>query len=312
MPPLRHAVDRARIVETPDGAELRAHIRGPADAPVTAVLAHGWALASDTWRPQAARLAAEPGVAVRTVRWDQRGHGGSTLGSRPLNSAVLGDDLMRVLEACAPEGPVVLGGHSMGGRAVIALAAAHPGFAAERVSGVLLAATGAGRLEATGPGRPLGARAGAAARRSAMRALRLAPEAVDRLRRLLPPHTGAYRAAVRRTAFGTAADPLHVRECAELIHGTPTRVVAGFYASLADQDLSAGLGALGGLPVRVLAGGRDRLVGPRHPRELARALPHARLRVLAGCGHMLPLEAPEAVGEELAALCRAAAGPREG
>ncbi|MDT0302191.1 alpha/beta fold hydrolase [Streptomonospora wellingtoniae] len=103
-----------------------------------------------------------------------------------------------------------------------------------------------------------------------------------------------------------------MRECAELIHGTPTRVVAGFYESLAGQDLSAGLGALRGLHVRVLAGDRDRVVSPRHPRELARALPRARLRVMAGCGHMLPMEAPDAVGAELAALCRGAVGLREG
>nr|WP_156001774.1 alpha/beta hydrolase [Streptomonospora sp. PA3] len=303
---MSHAADRARIVRTPDGAELRVHVRGTDRAPVTAVLAHGQALASDAWRLQATRLAAEPQGAVRTVRWDQRGHGGSTLGTRPLGGAVLGDDLMRVLEACAPEGPVVLAGHAMGGRAVLALAAAHPGFVAERVAGVLLAATAAGRLEGTDPGRPLGARMAGGAKRAVLRALLTAPAVADRLHGLVPPHSGAYRAAVRRAVFGAAPDPLHVRECAQLIHNTPSGVVAGCYASLAGQDLSGGLGALGGVPVRVIAGGRDRLVALRHARELCRALPQARLRVLPACGHMLPLEAPDAVGEELAELCRAA------
>ncbi|KIH97916.1 hypothetical protein LP52_16430 [Streptomonospora alba] len=311
MIPLRHAADRTRIVHTTDGAELRVHIRGPADAPVTAVLGHGWMMSSDTWRLQATRLSADPDGAVRTVRWDQRGHGGSTRGSRPLGNAALGDDLRQVLQTCAPEGPVVLGGHSMGGRAIMALAAAHPGLVAERVAGVLLAATAAGRLE-PGPGRPLGAQMAGAARRTAVRALGRAPAAVDRLRLLLPPHTTAYRAAVRRAAFGPAADPLHVRECAELVHSTPTDVVAGYYESLTGDDLSSGLGALGALPVRVLAGGRDRLIGRRLPRELARGLPRAQLRMLPACGHMLPFEAPEAVGAELSALCRAAmAGPAQ-
>ncbi|WP_131099866.1 alpha/beta fold hydrolase [Streptomonospora litoralis] len=307
MTPLRHAADRARIVRTPDGAELRTHIRGPERAPVAAVLAHGWMQASDTWRLQAARLASAGDDAVRTVRWDGRGHGGSTPGTRPIANAALGDDLLRVLQDCAPEGPVVLAGHSMGGRAIMALAAAHPELFGERVAGVLLVATAAGRLETTGPGHTVGARMAGGARLAAMRSLRRVPAAVDRLRALLPPRSAAYRAAVRRVAFGAAADPVRVRECAELIHGTPTEVAAGFYETLAAEDLSGGLAALREVPVRILAGGRDRLIGRGGTRALARALPHARLRVLPGRGHMLPLEAPEAVGDELAEMCRAAA-----
>ncbi|MFD0776867.1 alpha/beta fold hydrolase, partial [Streptomonospora algeriensis] len=87
-----------------------------------------------------------------------------------------------------------------------------------------------------------------------------------------------------------------MHECAELIHSTPTEVVTGFYECLAAHDLTGGLGSLSELPVRVLAGGRDRLIGGHLSRELAQALPRARLRTLPACGHMLPLEAPEAVG----------------
>ncbi|MBV2362612.1 alpha/beta fold hydrolase [Streptomonospora nanhaiensis] len=302
MIPLRQAADQTRTVRTPDGAELRVHLRGPVDAPVTVVLAHDWALASDTWRPTVARLVAGPRRPVRVVRFDQRGHGGSTLGTRPFSAAVLGEDLLRVLEDCAPHGPLVLGGHSMGGRAVMALAAARPGFVAGRVAGVLLAATAAGRLDPDDPGLPPHRRAAGVLRRALARGLARAPGAVDRLRALLPPHSGAYRAAVRRAAFGTRADPLAVRECAQLLHTTPTRVAVGFYEPLVRHDLSGRLGALRAVPVRILAGGRDRLVRLRHTRALARALPLAAVAVLPDCGHMLPLEAPEAVGAHLEAL----------
>ncbi|MDA0562839.1 alpha/beta hydrolase [Streptomonospora sp. S1-112] len=294
-------------MRTPDGAELRVHLRGPADAPVTVALAHDWALTSDIWRPILAPLVADPDRPVRVVRFDQRGHGGSTLGTRPFSAAVLGDDLLRVLADCAPHGPVVLGGHSMGGRAVMALAAARPAFVGARVAGVLLAATAAGRLDPADPGLPPLRRAAGALRRAAARGLARAPGAVDRLRALLPPHSGAYRAAVRRAAFGSRADPVLVRECAELLHSTPTRVAVGFYEPLVRHDLSGRLGALRAVPVRILAGGRDRLVPLRHTRALARALPQAAVAVLPDCGHMLPLEAPEAVGAHLAALVEEAA-----
>jgi pimeloyl-ACP methyl ester carboxylesterase len=54
------------------------------------------------------------------------------------------------------------------------------------------------------------------------------------------------------------------------------------------------LGELGELPVTVLAGELDAkfvALGER----LARALPRGELRVVAGAGHALPLEAPAAI-----------------
>jgi pimeloyl-ACP methyl ester carboxylesterase len=307
--PLRHAADRTACVPTPDGARLRVHLRGPEDAPVTVVLAHGWAQGSDTWRPQVARLVAAEDAPVRTVRWDQRGHGGSTLGSRPLRTGLLAEDLLRVVDACAPRGPVVLGGHALGGMAVLALAAARPELFGTRIAGVLLASASAGGLDTARPGFPLAQRVRGAGWRAAMRLLATAAGPVDRVRELVPPHLAAHRAVVRRAVFGPVADPLRVRECAELLHATPTRVVADFHRVLMRHDVTGRIGALAAVPAVLLAGGRDRLVPLRHVRALARALPDAELRVLPACGHMLPLEAPREVGDALAALCRTAARP---
>src|ERR1700755_761366 len=104
-------------LRVPDGCRLRVETHGPADAPVTVVLLHGWCLDRRTWHHQ---IAALRGLGCRVVAFDARGHGGSsstTLASATLDR--LGDDLAEVVKRYAPTGPIVLAGHSMGGMAIM-------------------------------------------------------------------------------------------------------------------------------------------------------------------------------------------------
>src|SRR5205807_555684 len=55
-------------------------------------------------------------------------------------------------------------------------------------------------------------------------------------------------------------------------------------------------------PVMMLAGERDHLVPLDTARALASGIPSAQLRILAGVGHDLPLEAPEAVASAIVEL----------
>ncbi|MFW5416699.1 alpha/beta hydrolase [Nocardiopsis sp. CNT-189] len=303
MTHLRHAADRTETLRTPDGAELRMHVRGPDRALRTVVLAHGWGFTSDTWSAQASRLASGSGGALRVVRWDQRGHGGSGRGTAPITTDLLAGDLALVIAEAAAEGPVVLGGHSLGGAAVTALAAARPELFGDRVSGVLLAAATAGGLDTTGPEFPLPERAGGAAVGTVMRTLRAAPGPVEAVRRLAAPHSALWRAAVRRGFFGPDARVADVAACAQQLHAVPADVLGEHHAALIGHDVRDRLDALRGVPVTVLAGGQDRMIGPSHAGELLRALPGARMRTVERAGHMLPVEAPEEVSALLAELC---------
>ncbi|HET9518918.1 MAG TPA: alpha/beta fold hydrolase, partial [Actinoplanes sp.] len=110
-------------VALPDGVRLYAESSGPLDAPVTVVLLHGWCLDLRTWHHQVSALQQEN---VRLITYDARGHGRSSstvLGSATLGQ--LGDDLAEVLRRLAPEGPVVLAGHSMGGMTIMEYAHQH-------------------------------------------------------------------------------------------------------------------------------------------------------------------------------------------
>lgn len=56
------------------------------------------------------------------------------------------------------------------------------------------------------------------------------------------------------------------------------------------------------LPVQVLCGEHDRVTPPQRAQELADWIPGARLQLVPGAGHMLPLEQPQAVVNALLAL----------
>ncbi|TQM37510.1 alpha/beta fold hydrolase [Pseudonocardia cypriaca] len=53
------------------------------------------------------------------------------------------------------------------------------------------------------------------------------------------------------------------------------------------------------VPTLVLAGAQDRLCPPDRHEEIAALVPGARLEVVAGVGHLMPLEAPARVAEAL-------------
>ncbi|MBS0331562.1 MAG: alpha/beta hydrolase, partial [Proteobacteria bacterium] len=97
---------------------------GPADRPVDIVFSHANGFNARTYRTILAPL----GDSLRVLAIDLRGHGATTLpavveGRRGWTE--FSDDLLALL-ASACEGPVVLGGHSMGGASSLLAAAAEP------------------------------------------------------------------------------------------------------------------------------------------------------------------------------------------
>lgn len=304
-------VRRIRVVLARDGAALHVVEYGAPDAAVTVVLAHGWTLTHGAWAAPARALTEEAGASVRVVTYDQRGHGRSSSGlSRPFSVEGLAEDLVDVLDATVPSGPVVLGGHSMGGMTIMALAAARPELFGERVAGVLLVGTSGGDLVPLAPPFPLRDRLRG---RAGMRFFALGerrPSAFARGRRLLPgPQTKAHLRAVRRGLFGPGADEAVVRSCAWMIYNTSAEAVCGFFPALAAHDKSGQLAALSSVPVRIVVGDLDKLTPVGHSKRLAAELAHADLRIESGCGHMVLTERPESVTAPLRELCRAAADP---
>ena len=65
-------------VTTSDGVRLNVETTGPADAPVTVLLVHGWTCSTRAWHNQVEELPRILGAdGVRVVSYDHRGHGRS-------------------------------------------------------------------------------------------------------------------------------------------------------------------------------------------------------------------------------------------
>ena len=284
-----------------DGTTLHLEQYGDPAAPVTVLLMHGWTLDSRTWRHQVEHLPLSCGRPVRVLAYDHRGHGRSDP-VLPAGATVaqVADDLAEVLARAAPDGPVVLVGHSLGGMAIMALAEQHPRVVADRVAAVALVASSAGGLaEITldlpprlAPLRPW--LEGAFNRRMLARGERPGR---------IPP--GLLHLGVRWLGFGRPAVPADVRAAAQMIAGCSPYTLAAFRQTLDDHDRTAVLPRLAGRPVLVCGGARDRLTPAVHSWRIAGAIPGAELVVYGGVGHMIPLERADDLTRRLAALVRA-------
>ncbi|GHF57585.1 lipase [Streptomyces mashuensis] len=280
--------------------------------PVTVVFSHGYCLSQDSWHFQRAALRG----AVRTVFWDQRSHGrsgrgrgqepGREEGTEPVSIDLLGRDLKAVIDAAAPEGPLVLVGHSMGGMTMMALAAHYPGLIEERVVGAAFVGTSSGRLSEVTYGLP--AVGMNLLRRTvlpgAFKLMSAQTELVEKGRRATADLLGGI---IKRYSFGSReVDPGVARFAERLIEATPVDVVAAFYPAFDAHDKANALSAFDGRPVLVLAGEKDMITPADHSRAIAEALPAASLVVVPGAGHLVMLEQPGTVDAQLSALLTAA------
>jgi pimeloyl-ACP methyl ester carboxylesterase len=286
---------------------LHVEVDGDPDAALTVVLTHGFTARLAEWEPQVEALRGR----ARIVLWDQRGHGRS--GWTRLTRATVdrtGRDLGEVLDAVAPTGPVVLGGHSLGGMTIMALARQRPELFGDRVAGVFLLATSAGGLVEDGV---LGRAVGLVRRLHLLRlwllALQVLAPLLERFRRR---GTLLGRWYTRRYLFGRRdATRAQVRQVQDLLEETPYPVVMAFYGTFVDHDETAALPVLGRVPVTVVGAEHDRLTPVAHAHRLAEQIgPSAELVVVPGAGHSVNLTRPEVVDEAFARLLDRVAAQR--
>ncbi|MFF5702461.1 alpha/beta fold hydrolase [Streptomyces sp. NPDC012794] len=277
-----------------EGTKRRLRPKDPA-AGTTVVFCHGYCLSQDSWHFQRAALR---GV-VRSVYWDQRSHGRSARGlaqadGEPVTIDQLGRDLKAVIDAAAPEGPLVLVGHSMGGMTVMALADQFPELVRDRVRGVALIGTSSGRLDEVTYGLPsVGLGAVRRILPGVLKALGSQVELVEKGRRAT---ADLFAGMIKMYSFGSRdVDPGVARFAERLIEATPIDVVAEFYPAFQTHDKSAALQRFADIPVTVVAGDRDMITPAGHSVAVKEVLPAAELVVLEDTGHLMMLERPDLV-----------------
>jgi len=231
--------------------------------PVDVVWLHGWGRRGADFATSAHELLDH---GVSSVALDLPGFGASPL-PHEIGGARLYADLVATLIAEDFVTPVVLVGHSFGGRVALVLAARHP----ELVRGLVL--TGVPLLHKSGPSRPP---RGYRVIRSLARAHLVSAERLERARQ-------KYGSEDYRRATGSLREIL----------------VATVNESYEDE-----LGVWHG-PTSLLWGADDREV-PVAVAERAQLLlgPASSLELLEGVGHLTPTEAPAALAAAAEALVR--------
>ncbi len=284
-------------MKTFDGLDLHVTTHGPEHAPLTVVLGHCWTADSADWHYQVRDLLTEYGHDIRILTWDHRGHGRSQAApERDCTITHLARDLGDLIDAHAPAGRLVLAGHSIGGMTMMALAEERPDLVS-RVDGLLFVSTSSGRLDTVTLGLP---ETGQLVKAQIPRVLAIRARLHSRSRRRRSP--GIERQVVTRFLFGEPARPRDVGLVVDQLINCPPATMSGFYRDCMRHERTAALAAYDGIPTVVLVGSADLLTPPRHARRIAGAVRGARLVVCPRAGHMLPLERPRLVSDELVAL----------
>jgi pimeloyl-ACP methyl ester carboxylesterase len=266
-----------QTVRTPDGAQLAVwDIEGAGPGAPVVVLPHCWGCSHEIWIPVTRRLHEQ---GYRVVLYDQRGHGESTRGTAPLSIDTLAHDLAAVLEA-ADARDAVLGGHSMGGVTIMSLATHRPDVLRERARAVVLVSTAASSI---------GDRT---ARTAVLAGGFIGSPMITRAMNTRNGHL------LVRGVFGTDPVRAHMVLTRDLFAGCDGPVRGEFLVSLATMDLLEGVSTID-VPTTVMVGARDTLTLPKKADQIVATVPGARLVTVPDKGHMLPLEDPDAVTDEI-------------
>lgn len=260
---------------------IRLHYQSEGSGPPV-VLVSGLSYGLWTWRWVAPLLSG----AHRVVCLDNRGMDGSEKPPGPYSTPQMAMDVLALLDAL--ELPAcTLVGLSLGGFIAQEAALARP----ERVERLVLMATSFGGPDCLPPSPP-------------------ALEAM--MNREGGPRAIAERGLAINTAPGFASR--HPDRAAEYFRyrERPGMTAESYQAQLAagiHHDTRARLSGLR-MPVLILHGDQDQVSPPGNAELMARRIPGARIQMLEGAGHFLPMERPEEVAEAIAYFLSAASFSR--
>lgn len=251
-----------------------AYSRAGTGAPI--VFLHGVGGSRDNWRAQLAHFSSR----WQAVAWDARGYGDSDDYDGPCRFEDFSDDLAALLDHLGADRAHLVG-LSMGGRILMDFADRHP----SRVRSLTLAAS----FPSFGT--------------------TLTPAQQDDFmrRRRIPLESGVPLSEMAPSLLATLLGP----NASQAAHDEALRSITKLHVPSYLKVLEATLRfdrteALRRVtaPVLLLFGELDTLVTPRAGADVHAMVPHARMAVLPGVGHLLNLEAPEAFNAQLEAFLR--------
>lgn len=242
--------------------DLHHRVDGPEGAP-DLVLLHAIGTSLQMWAPQVPELSRDR----RVISVDLRGHGRSPVPPGPYTMGELAGDVFAVLDRLGIERASICG-LSLGAMVGMAMAASAP----ERVD----------RLVAAG-----------------VVAVPSSPTAWhERAQRMLAGGAAAISDLVVERWGYRDRDASIAALVLGMLAATPPDGYAGCCEAIAGMDLRPAL-PLVTAPVLLLAGSEDPSAPPSAAREIAAAMPNARVAVIDGAAHLINVEAPAATTQAI-------------
>jgi pimeloyl-ACP methyl ester carboxylesterase len=102
--------------------------------------------------------------------------------------------------------------------------------------------------------------------------------------------------------LGRVPSPRAQARLRSMVEGTRYETFVAALAGMKERPDRTSLLARIEVPTLVVGGDEDTLIPPKEVRELAKAIPGARTTVIAGAGHLPPIERPDQVNEALIEL----------
>ena len=212
--------------------------------------------------------------------WDQPGYGGT-----PAPDPYTLEAVSQALRARIGEGKAVLVGHSMGG---LVAQEAYTRFP-DKVGGLVLAFTSAAFVTGS----------------------QFAQQFVQA--RLGPLDAGKTMAELAEDVMplqqGRVADPAGLEKAKRIMAAIPPATYRKAVHLLTTFDRRAELSRIA-VKTLLVAGSEDRTVPPGIMKRMADRIPGAQYRLLEGCGHLGPMDQPQAFNEVLEAFLSAFPTPR--
>jgi 3-oxoadipate enol-lactonase len=239
------------------------------------LLLHGSGVSARSWTFQLRDL----GHALRVLAIDLPGHGESD----PVEEATLEGyaDAARSLLDALGTGPVLAAGHSLGGAVAQVLAARYP----EMIRGLVLLSTCVKLPETDG---------------FLQRFYRYLPGPIQKI---------LFFSTAKKILFSPSASREAILLGMEELRACRPETIVKDMAAAQAMDLHEVARELR-VPTLILCGDRDKLTPPALSEGLSELIADSRLLIVEAAGHMLPLEAPGRVNQEIMDFVNSVA-PRE-
>lgn len=284
-----------------DGVDVHYYVTGCDTNPTaTVVFIHGFTLAAEAYFLQADYLK-EHQPTVRGLLVDLRGHG-QTGKVSPDKCTVDGeaDDVMEVIHAAAPSGPLILVGHSLGGLAAFNVIRRAPSDIRSRIAGLIVISTSIEELSAQGVPQILASPVA----EKVYEAAEIAPEEADKFRDAV---TSVIAPGLAVAVFRRPTNYKLIEFHAAMIHETPLETYVGFFDDLQKHnELEVGP-YLADIPGYVIVGDKDDVTPMSQATRIHEVWPRAWQMTAHGAGHMVILESPGIVNKAIDGLLAAIA-----